>query len=95
MVNTMDLIKRIAQVIIQYTPDNSLLEIFYYSLIGLSLLLTFRLFIHLLIRLVSWRETSSQPFKLRFDEDYDYVNGWRKNPDDSNIDSDGKDKGGC
>lgn len=29
--------------------------------------------------------SDSQPFKLYFDKDYDYINGWRKkNEDDEN-----------
>ena len=79
----METIKKIADIIIQYAPENFFLVILYYSFLGISILFIFRLLLHLIIRLVSWRETSSQPFRLHFDKDYDFVNGWRKKPEDN------------
>ena len=84
----MDAIKWIADTIIQYAPEIFFLEMLYYVFLGISILFIFRLLLHLIIRLISWKETSTQPFKLRVDKDYDFVNGWRKKPKDSDSEDD-------
>ncbi len=84
----MDTLKRIVDIIIQYAPEKFFLEILFYSFLGISVLFIFRLLLHLLIRIVSWKETSSQPFRLRFDKNYDYINGWRKDPEENNNEDD-------
>jgi len=53
----------------------------------------FRLILHLLIILLSKRKNKT--LKLRVAEDYDFIEGWKAESDDSNIDSDGNDIGGC
>ncbi len=85
----MDFIKNIAKVIIEYAPENFFLELLYYCTIGILLLVTFRFILHLVVRLLSWKETRSRPSKHHIDRDYDYINGWRKKPNDRDNHDDG------
>ncbi len=45
--------------------------------VGVSLIVLFRLCLHFLIRLIGRRESSSHPVKLKVDESFDFVNGWK------------------
>lgn len=57
---------------------NVLLFILVLSTVGIILLFSFRVLLHFLIRLIGRRDASSQPIKFRVDENFDFVNGWRK-----------------
>ena len=76
----MVLLQSIVDIIIRYAPEGVLLEILYYSFVVIIILVLFRFILHLLIRLISWKETSSKPFKFHQDNEYEYINGWRKKP---------------
>ena len=80
----MDALEKIVDIIRSYAPEGVLLEILYYSFVVIIILVLFRFILHLLIRLVSWKETSSKPFKFHQDNEYDYINGWREKPGDDN-----------
>lgn len=63
---------------------NVLLFILVLSTVGIILLFSFRVLLHFLIRLIGRRETSSHPIKFRVDENFDFVNGWRKEDKERN-----------
>ncbi len=71
----------------------TLWQIFSYMLLAILAIFIFRLILHILIILLSKRKYRT--LKLRVAEDYDFIEGWKAESEDSNIDSDGKDKGGC
>ncbi len=56
-------------------------SVFLYMLVlitvGVALIVLFRLCLHFLIRLIGRREASSHPVKLKVDESFDFVDGWK------------------
>ncbi len=66
---------------------------FVYMFLAILAIFIFRLILHLLVILVSNRK--NRTLKLRVAEDYDFIEGWKAEPGDSNGDSDDEDKGGC
>ncbi len=78
----MEIINSVLEIIKQNIPENIFLQFLYFCFLGIFILFIYRFLMHLVIRLVSWKETSSQPFKIYFDKDYDYINGWRKKKED-------------
>jgi hypothetical protein len=64
-------------------------QILFYMLFAVVAIFICRLILHLLILLLSKRKNKT--LKLRVAEDYDFIEGWKAESDDSNIDSDGKD----
>ena len=63
-----------------------------YIFLGILAFFTFRLLLHLLIRLTS--NQKERPLKFRVDEDYDYIKGWQTESENTNKDSDDGNKGG-
>jgi|GEM_PF-4645517 len=61
-----------------------------YIFLGILAFFTFRLLLHLLIRLIS--NQKKRPLKFRVDEDYDYIKGWQTESEDNNGESDDEDK---
>ncbi len=57
----------------------TLWQILFYMFTAILAIFIFRLIMHLLIILVSNRE--NRTLKLRVAEDYDFIEGWRKEPE--------------
>ncbi len=70
----------------------TLWQFFFYMFLAILAIFIFRLILHLLIILLSKRKNKT--LKLRVAEDYDFIEGWKAESEDGNIDSDGNDKGG-
>ena len=68
-------------------------QILLYILFAILALFIFRLMLHLLILILSNRKMRN--LKLRVAEDYDFIEGWKAEPEDSNGDIYDEDKGGC
>ncbi len=66
---------------------------FVYVFLSILALFVFRLLLHLLVRLIS--NQKDRPLTFRVDGNYDYIKGWRTEPENNNGDSDDEDKGGC
>ncbi len=64
---------------------------FVYVFLSILALFIFRLLLHLLIILVSNRK--NRTLKLRVAEDYDFIEGWKAEPENNDGDSDDGNKG--
>ncbi len=70
----------------------TLWQIFFYMFLAILAIFIFRLILHLLVILLSNRK--NRTLQLRVAEDYDFIEGWRTEPE-NNIGEDAEDKGGC
>ncbi len=70
----------------------TLWQILFYMFLAILAIFIFRLILHLLAILLSNRK--NRTLKLRVAEDYDFIEGWKAEPEDSNGDNDDEDKGG-
>ncbi len=70
----------------------TLWQIFFYMFLAILAIFIFRLILHLLVILLSNRK--NRTLKLRVAEDYDFIEGWKAEPEVSNGGSDDEDKGG-
>ncbi len=71
----------------------TLWQILFYMFLAILAIFIFRLILHLLVILLSNRK--NRTIKLRVAEDYEFIEGWKAESEDSNGSSDGEDKGGC
>ncbi len=66
----------------------TLWQILFYMVLAILAIFIFRLILHLLVILLSNRK--NRTLKLRVSEDYDFIEGWRKEPE-NNIGDDEED----
>ncbi len=71
----------------------TLWQILFYMFLAILAIFIFRLILHLIIILLSNRK--NRTLKLRVAEDYDFIEGLKTEPEDSNGDIYDEDKGGC
>ena len=70
----------------------TLWQILLYIILAILAFFIFRLILHLLIILLSNRKKRN--LKLRVTEDYDFIEGWKAEPEKKNGGSDDEDKRG-
>jgi len=70
----------------------TLWQILFYMLLAIFAIFIFRLMLHLLVILLSNRK--NRTLQLRVAEDYDFIEGWKAEPENNNGDIYDEDKGG-